>query len=85
MTITITLVSIMFAGAVVSVVFLALGFVLGVGTRFAEEWRARDCLNCKRRITHNGLSVDGSEYEVALRIVRGAEKLGKAAQRGTGL
>lgn len=82
---TVTLATIMFAGAIIAILFLIFGFVLGVGTTFAENSRARDCLNCKRRITHNGFSVDGEDYEVARRIVRGAERLGKTGLGRTGM
>lgn len=57
---------------------LAVGFVLGVFT--GDVHRHRECLNCKRRITHSGFSVDGEDYEVARRIVRGAELLGRTGR-----
>lgn len=61
----------------------ALAFVFGfvAGSFVADGHQSkRYCNEYLRRIAKNGFNVDGDDYEVARRIVRGAELLGRAGR-----
>ena len=58
---TITLSTLMFAGAIVAAVFFTFGLALGVC--IADGYRSRrTCRECRRSFVEHGFSSDGVEY-----------------------
>ena len=65
------------ASIIVTVTLVSFALGLFIGLCVADGYKSkRTCRECQRRLVRDGFSVDGEDYEVARRIVRGAEMLG---------